>query len=62
MTQNLLNYQEVSEMLNVKVNTLYYWVHKNRIPYIRLSSRLVRFDPESVSAWLENQHVAGKST
>ena len=51
----LLTYSQLSERLSVPVGTLYAWVMKNRIPYIRLSVRVVRFDEAEIDAWLAAQ-------
>ena len=52
MSNNLMDYQELSALLGVKTGTLYSWVSRKRIPHIRLSGRLVRFDPNVITLWL----------
>lgn len=37
----LLNIKELSEKLNLKISTLYVWVNKRKIPYIKLGGRLL---------------------
>jgi excisionase family DNA binding protein len=44
-------------MLAVPVGTLYAWVHQKRVPHIRISGRLVRFDRDELVAWLEGRRV-----
>ena len=51
----LLSYQDLSQRLNVPVSTLYSWVHFKRIPFIRFSSRFVRFDPTEIDVWLRER-------
>lgn len=51
----LLDYKALSQLLSVPVSTLYAWVHLRRIPFIRFSSRFIRFDPEKIEAWLRER-------
>ncbi len=53
----LLTYAEAAKLLNVRKGTLYAWVHERRIPHLRLSSRLVRFDEATLRAWLAKRRV-----
>ena len=45
----LLNSKEVATKLGVPLNTVYYWVSKNEIPYIK-AGKHNRFDYEEVMA------------
>lgn len=47
----LLTIKEVSERLRVKPGTLYAWVARGRIPYVRIH-RLVRFRAEEIERWM----------
>jgi excisionase family DNA binding protein len=58
MTKKLLNIHEAAEYLGLKVSTLYAWVHQRRVPYVKVG-RLVRFRPEALEKWLENNTVDG---
>ena len=52
-----LNVNELSNILNIKVKTIYDWTHKGLIPYIKLG-HLVRFDPDVISKWIKcNSHM-----
>ncbi len=55
---NLLTYTQAAEFLGVNINTLYFWVRNGRVPHIRLSRRMVRFDPEELRRWID-EHRAG---
>ena len=33
---SFLGPKELAEKLNVSVNTIYYWVHKKEIPYVKM--------------------------
>lgn len=52
-----LTYSQAADMLAVPVGTLYAWVHQKRVPHIRISGRLVRFDRDELIAWLEGRRV-----
>jgi excisionase family DNA binding protein len=47
-----LNYQELSEWLNLPMATVYTLVHRKTIPFYRLGGRLVRFKITEVESWL----------
>ncbi len=57
LTVRLLSYSQASEMLNVKVNTLYGWVARKVIPFVRLGPRVVRFDRAELEAWVGARSV-----
>lgn len=58
MTESLIGYDELARMLGIKKGTAYSWVSRHQIPHVRLSARLVRFDPEIVKEWLKEREVA----
>jgi excisionase family DNA binding protein len=49
----LLDYQELSTWLNDSVRHLRRLVNERRIPYVKVG-HFVRFDPEQVRRWLED--------
>lgn len=52
----LLNITQLSEAICVKPKTIYDWVHKEQIPYMKLG-HLLRFDPNEIDRWLKaNKH------
>ncbi len=53
----LLTYNEVSERLGIELPTLYSMVSQNRIPHIRFSSRMVRFDEHKLAKWVADHQV-----
>ena len=61
----LLRAEQVAEMLNVKVSTVYEWVRMNYLPSIRLGTGdtkpLVRFERSAIEQWLETKRKAGRS-
>ena len=52
----LLDIGEVAAHLNVTVRHVRRLVFERRIPYIKVGA-LLRFDPEEVTAWLEERTV-----
>lgn len=56
----LLTAKQVSELLEVKLDTVYDWVHRGRIPYVKLG-RLVRFRKTEVFQWVESHTIRSKS-
>ena len=54
----MLSPEQVSNMLEVKVSTIYQWTHQRFIPHIKLG-RFVRFREDEIESWLaENQRKA----
>lgn len=60
-TKALLNVEEISEFLGVKVATIYGWVSEGYIPHIKLE-RLVRFDMDAVQEWVSQNEVKGRNS
>ena len=50
----LMDVSELSEKLNVKKKTIYDWVHKELIPYIKLGG-LLRFDSDDIDRWVKSK-------
>ena len=55
--KSLLDIHEASEILKVKVATLRAWCHQGRIPFVRVSGRLVRFRESDLERWLDAQAI-----
>ena len=55
--EDIITYEQASQLLNIKVGTLYALVSQNRVPHIRLGRRLVRFDRAALQAWLRGRSV-----
>jgi excisionase family DNA binding protein len=64
-TRRLLTVQEASRYLAVSVSTLYGWVWRRSIPFVKIG-RAVRFDLRDLEAFIEaskqgyNTRAAGK--
>jgi excisionase family DNA binding protein len=52
MNANLWDVTEVAEFLKLAVGTVYHLLSQKRIPCVRISSRCVRFDPQTIEAWV----------
>lgn len=50
---DLLNIQEVAEMLNLAIPSIYGLVHRRQIPYIKRGKKLI-FEKSQVEEWLKN--------
>ncbi len=55
-------YEQASEFLNMPRGTLYSLVHRKRIPHIRLSRRLVRFEESALRAWIAEHRIETMET
>ena len=58
--EELYTYDEVSSMLKVSKNTLYFWVAQGVIPHVRLGPRTVRFRRSELHAWLQGNGNGGR--
>lgn len=50
----LLTVKQLSGRINFKAKTIYDWVHRKRIPYLKIEGSL-RFDYDEVLRWLKNK-------
>jgi len=62
MERHLLDYEQLSQRLGIKLGTLYSWVSRGQIPHVRLSGKLVRFDPKTIEEWLSARSVSDESS
>lgn len=53
----LLNINELSNLLQVSVPTLYRWVHEKKIPHVKLGSKL-RFTSEDIETFVSKNSVS----
>ena len=51
----LLTPEQVAEMLQIKLSTLYSWTHQRKIPHLKVG-RLVRFSQSDLEKWLQTKH------
>ena len=53
----LLTVVEVAELTGFAEGTIRHWVSDLRIPYIRISSRCIRFRREDIERWIAEKSV-----
>lgn len=58
--EKLLTARQVSELLEVKISTVYDWVHDGAIPHVKLG-RLVRFNKAELFRWVESRTIRPKA-
>jgi len=59
--QQLLTPEEIAEVLQVKLSTIYKWTHEGFIPRIKVG-KFVRFRESEVMDWLEKRSEKGRAT
>lgn len=59
--EKLLTAKQVSELLEVKVSTVYDWASQGTIPYVKLG-RLIRFKKPEVFRWVESHTTHPRSS
>ncbi|MFC1592660.1 helix-turn-helix domain-containing protein [Candidatus Omnitrophota bacterium] len=57
---NLLTPKQLSELLQVKLSTVYKWVHYGYVPHIKIGS-LIRFKADRVETWVKKREKKGRS-
>lgn len=58
---NLLTPQQLSELLHIKLATVYKWVHYGYVPHVKLGS-LVRFNEKRIENWLRKKERRGRKS
>jgi len=54
----LLTVDEVANALRVSRSTVYEWVAAKRIPFVKLSHKVLRFRPGDLALWIEAKTVS----
>jgi len=52
--ERLLTPKDVSEMLQIRLSTIYHWVQTRAIPFFKIG-RHIRFKVRDLEKWLEKQ-------
>ena len=55
--KNLYNINELSKLLNISTSTLYRWVHRKEIPFVKLGGRLL-FEGEKIQEFIKQKKDA----
>ena len=58
LPERLLSVQEVAELLQVPVTTIYHWRHRGEGPRPMRLGKHLRFDPADVARWIEVQKAS----
>ena len=59
--EKLLTARQISDLLEVKISTVYDWVHREVIPYVKLG-RLIRFKKAEIFHWVESHTLRPKNS
>jgi len=57
--ERLLTPKQLSELLQVKLSTVYYWAHIGFIPVVRLG-KCIRFSPRDIERWIIKRRKTGR--
>lgn len=60
-TESLITIQKLSEQIEIPVGTIYYYVQRHEIPFIRIGRHL-RFDLSEVLAYFREQTTQSKDS
>jgi excisionase family DNA binding protein len=52
----MLTIAQVSDLLNIKISTLYAWVSQGKIPHVKIHG-LIRFQAQEIQQWLTSFHT-----
>ena len=59
MSEKLLTAKEVAEILGLKLSTIYDWVYRRKIPYIKIGS-LLKFRHKAVEEFIDTHTRNGR--
>lgn len=53
----LLTVEEIAELFQTSTSTIYRWVHKREIPFVKLGGKL-RFSPDEIQEYIKQNSVS----
>lgn len=53
----LLTVEEIAEFFQTSTSTIYRWVHKREIPFVKLGGKL-RFSPDAIPEYIKKNSVS----
>lgn len=53
----LLTVEEIAELFQTSTSTIYRWVHKREIPFVKLGGKL-RFSPDAIHEYIKKNSVS----
>ena len=56
----MLTAEEMAKRLKVRKNTIYAWVTRREIPFVKLPGNTTRFHLSAIEAWLAKRASKGK--
>ncbi len=59
--EKLLTAKQLSEILEVKPDTVYDWVSRGLIPYVKLG-RIIRFNKNEIFRWVETRTIRPRAS
>jgi len=59
--EKLLTVDKLSEKLSLSKSTIYDYVHRGLIPYIKIT-KAVRFRPSAIERWINKRVVKSRNT
>ncbi|MBU1006662.1 MAG: helix-turn-helix domain-containing protein [Candidatus Omnitrophica bacterium] len=59
--QNLLTPKQLSDLLQIKLPTVYKWAHYGYVPFVKIG-KLLRFKESKVEEWLKKRERRGRSS
>lgn len=57
-SQRLWTVDDMAELFNVRPRTVYDWVYRGSVPFIKVNGSLLRFEPGAIEKWLGNNATA----
>jgi excisionase family DNA binding protein len=59
--EQLLSPQQLGDLLQVKLSTIYKWVHYGYVPFIKIGSA-IRFKEQTIDMWIKKRERKGRTT
>ena len=54
MVEELLSVQQVARVLGLSITTVYSWVYKGRLPFVKIGRRTL-FRPSEIERWVSER-------
>ena len=61
VSRPLLKLLDVSKRMQVSQHTIRYWVKRGTLPHIRLSPKVIRFDPQVIEEHIASRKREGRA-
>ncbi len=57
LQKRLLSVKEAAKYLSIQPNTLYHWICRREIPFVKVGKKVVRLDIRQLDRWINKQTV-----